>query len=147
MKRGNSKYLIGAIVGGAIVSLVSAPLLGKKQGEYQAKSASLEKQKRLSTSKDEIIAIQSQQAKLDKEQINLYKTYLQELWTVKTQLWHHGGMSTKRWPEWIYGPDNSEPWLQSYLDKYGYSVVTPKGNTQIQTTPRWHQEYRDAIEQ
>ena len=78
MRHGTSKYLIGAMVGGAIVSLLSAPLLGKKQGEYEAKSASLERQKRLSTSKDEIIAIQSQQAKLDKEQMNLYKTYLQE---------------------------------------------------------------------
>tara|TARA_B100001778_G_C18482935_1_gene581235 strand:- start:202 stop:606 length:405 start_codon:yes stop_codon:yes gene_type:complete len=127
-----SKYLIGAMVGGAIVSLLSAPLLGKKQGEYEAKSASLEQQKRLSTSKDEIIAIQRQQAKLDKEQMNLYKTYLQELWTVKSQLWHHGAAGRAG--------------RQSYLDKYGYSVVTPKGNTQIQTLPRWHQEYRDVFE-
>ena len=142
MKKGNSKYLIGALAGGAIVSLVSAPLLGKKQGEYQEKSASLEKQKRLSTSKDEIIAIQSQQAKLDKEQINLYKTYLQEVWTVKEQLWKHGGGASM-----ITVGSNGERFRQSYLNKYGYSVVSPKGNTQIQATPRWHQEYRDALEQ
>lgn len=141
MRQGTSKYLIGAIAGGAIVSLLSAPLLGKKQGEYEAKSASLEKQKRLSTSKDEIIAIQSQQAKLDKEQINLYKTYSQELLTVNSQLWYHGAGATMT--SSLY---NGEPFWQSYLNEYGYSVVTPKGNTQIQTLPRWHQEYRDALE-
>ena len=142
MKKGNSKYLIGALAGGAIVSLVSAPMLGKKQGEYRAKSASLEKQKRLSTSKDEIIALQNQQAKLDKEQINLYKTYLQEVWTVKEQLWKHGGGASM-----ITVGSNGERFRQSYLNKYGYSVVSPKGNTQIQAIPRWHQEDRDALEQ
>jgi hypothetical protein len=72
---------------------------------------------------------------------DMYKTYLQEVWTVKEQLWRHGAFATMTN---IGG--NGERFRQSYLDKYGYSVVSPNtGNTQIQATPRWHQEYRNAL--
>lgn len=77
-----------------------------------------------------------------KSERDMYKLYFQEIWKVNEQLWYHAYSAKMAGNYDVKG----EWFRKSYLNKYGVEVVSPNtGNIQIQTIPRWHQEYRNAL--
>ena len=82
----NRDYILGAFIGGAAVSIIGGTRLASTSEELESKRKALKSALSSASTKEEIIALQSQQMELDKTEIDQLRSQVASLNSQITQL-------------------------------------------------------------